>query len=94
MFDIQIRIVDFYFVLYVLRDYITAELSAFLHFTKAKHQQTLVGTFDFTKEGGGHAQFLLVCNLPSIYGQLKDKLMDILSTKFKLRQIFHCHQNG
>ena len=74
-------------MLFVLRDYITAELSAFLHFTKAKHQQTLVDTFDFTKQGGGGAQFLLVCNLPSIYGQLKDKLMDIPITKPNIPEI-------
>ena len=68
MFDSQIRIFHFYFVLFVLCDYITAELSAFLHFTKTKHQQTLLGTFVFTKEGGGGEQFLLECNLQSVYG--------------------------
>ena len=68
MFDSQIKFVDNYFVLFVARDYVAAELSAFLHFTKAKHPQTLVGTFVFTKEGGGGEQFLLVCDLPSICG--------------------------
>ena len=68
MFESQIKFVDYNFVLFVECDYVAAELSAFLHFTKAKHQQTLVGAFVFTKEGGGDEQFLLVCNLPSIYG--------------------------
>jgi len=87
MFDSYIRFVDYYFLLFVVSDHITAKLSVFLHFTKAKHPQTLVGVFVFRKEGGGGEQFLLVCNLPSIYGWLKDKLMDILSTKLNIPEI-------
>ena len=68
MFESQIKFVDYNFVLFVECDYVAAELSAFLHFTKSKHPQTLVCTFVFTKEGGGGEQFLLVCDLPSICG--------------------------